>query len=101
MVRDESKLPDDSGEVPKPNGVVGGLIPNHKIVPLLDRKLAKWSKKHLLYSYNIKMKNKRRKRSWSANFGPNDKFWKRGRGADKSFCFNKFAVIEGYTNSIK
>ena len=65
------------------------------------RKLAKWSKKHLLYSYNIKMKNKRRRRSWSANFGPNDKFWKRGRGADKSFCFNKFAVIEGYTNSIK
>ena len=36
VVRDESKLPDDSGEVPKPNGVVDGLIPNHEIVPLLD-----------------------------------------------------------------
>ena len=25
-VRDDPKLPDDSGEVPKPNGVVDGLI---------------------------------------------------------------------------
>ena len=26
LVRDNPKLPDDNGEVPKPNGVVGGLI---------------------------------------------------------------------------
>ena len=37
------KLLDDSGEVPKPDGVVGGLIPGHEIVSLLDGKLVKWS----------------------------------------------------------
>lgn len=34
---------DDNGDVPKPYGVVGGSIPDRKIVSLLDRKLAKWS----------------------------------------------------------
>ena len=43
MVQDDPKLLDDSGEVPKPNGVVGGSIPDHEIVSLLDRKSAKWS----------------------------------------------------------
>ena len=37
MVRDDPKLPDDSGEVPKQIEVVG-LIPGHKIVSLLDGK---------------------------------------------------------------
>jgi hypothetical protein len=42
-VRDDPNLPDDSGEVPKPNRVVGGLIPNCEIVFLLDRKPTRWS----------------------------------------------------------
>ena len=42
-VRDDLKLPDDSGEVPKLNGVVGGSIPNREIVSLLGGKLARWS----------------------------------------------------------
>ena len=37
------KLPYDSGEVPKPNEVVGGSIPGREIVSLLDGKLARWS----------------------------------------------------------
>ena len=36
MVRDDLKLPDDSGEVPKPNGVVGSPIPGCEIISLLD-----------------------------------------------------------------
>jgi hypothetical protein len=32
--RDDPKLLDDSGEVPKPKGVVGGLIPGYEIVYL-------------------------------------------------------------------
>jgi hypothetical protein len=43
MVRYDPKLLDDSEEVPKPNGVVGGSIPGHEIVSLLDGKLVKWS----------------------------------------------------------
>ena len=35
---------DDSGEVPKSNGVVGGSIAGREIVSLLDsKKLARWS----------------------------------------------------------
>ena len=37
QVQDDPKLPDDSGEVPKPHEVVGGLIPGHGIVSLLDK----------------------------------------------------------------
>lgn len=37
QVQDDPKLPDDSGEVPKPHKVVGGLIPGHGIVSLLDK----------------------------------------------------------------
>ena len=36
MVQDDFKLLDDSGEVPKPNGVVGGSILGHEIVSLLE-----------------------------------------------------------------
>jgi hypothetical protein len=36
LVRDEPKLVDDSGALPKLNIVVGGSIPDHEIVPLLD-----------------------------------------------------------------
>ena len=52
MVRDDPELLVDSGEVPKPNGVVGGLIPGRKIVSLLDKKkLAKCSKKKKYYDH--------------------------------------------------
>jgi hypothetical protein len=37
-VQDDPKLPDDSGEVPKSNEVVGSLIPGCKITSLLDIK---------------------------------------------------------------
>ena len=43
MVGDNSKLPDDSGEVPRLNRVVGGSISSYEIVFLLDMKLARWS----------------------------------------------------------
>jgi hypothetical protein len=36
VVRDDRKLLDDSGDIPKPNEVVGGSIPNCEIVSLLD-----------------------------------------------------------------
>jgi len=36
MVRDNPKLLDDNGDVPKPNGVIGDSIPDHKIVSLLN-----------------------------------------------------------------
>jgi hypothetical protein len=39
LVRDDPKVPDDSGEVSKSNGVVGGSIPGHEIASLLDGKL--------------------------------------------------------------
>jgi hypothetical protein len=42
-IRDDPKLPKDSGEVPKLNGVVGGSIPSCEIISLLDEKLAKCS----------------------------------------------------------
>ena len=42
VVQDDPKLLDDSGEVPKPNGVVGNLIPGREIISLLDEKLVKW-----------------------------------------------------------
>ena len=43
LVKDDPKLLDDSGKVPKPNRVVGGLNPRCEIVSLLDKKLAMWS----------------------------------------------------------
>jgi hypothetical protein len=43
VVRDDLKLPDDSGKVPKLNGEVGDSIPGCEIVFLLDGKLARWS----------------------------------------------------------
>jgi len=36
VIQDGPKLQDDSGKVPKPNGVVGGSIPSREIVSLLD-----------------------------------------------------------------
>ena len=45
VVLNDPKLPDDSGEVPKLNGMVGGSKPGHEIVSLLDGKLARWSKR--------------------------------------------------------
>ena len=41
MVRDDLKLPDDIGKVPKLNGVVDGAIPTCAIVFLLDGKLTR------------------------------------------------------------
>ena len=40
MVQDDPKQSDVSGKVTQ---VVGGLIPGHKIISLLDGKLARWS----------------------------------------------------------
>ena len=37
MVRDEPKLPDNSGDAPKPNGMVNCSIPGREVVSLLDR----------------------------------------------------------------
>ena len=42
-VRENPKLQVDNAEVPKPNGVVGGSIPSHEIVSLLDVQLARCS----------------------------------------------------------
>jgi hypothetical protein len=36
MVQDDPKLPDASGKIPKPNGVVGSLIPKCEIIFLFD-----------------------------------------------------------------
>ena len=36
MIWDDPKLPDDNGEVRKPNGVVGGSMLGLEIVSLLD-----------------------------------------------------------------
>ena len=41
-VQDDPKLLDDSGEVPKLNGVIGGSILGREIVSLLDQKLVRW-----------------------------------------------------------
>ena len=38
LVRDDPKLPDDSEDVPNPNGGVGGSIPGCEIFSLLDGK---------------------------------------------------------------
>ncbi len=51
MVRDDPKPPDDSGEKPKPNGLVGGSIPNRRICSLLDKKLIQVAT-HLMCSKN-------------------------------------------------
>jgi hypothetical protein len=53
VVQDGPKLPDDSGEVPKPNIVVGGSILGLDIISLLDGKLVRWTK-HLLYKIFLK-----------------------------------------------
>ena len=38
LVWDDPKLPNDSGEVPEPDGVVGGFIPGRDIFSPLERK---------------------------------------------------------------
>ena len=43
QVRDDPKLLDDCGKVPKLNKLVGGSIPGYEIVSLFDGKLARWS----------------------------------------------------------
>ena len=51
-VRDDPNPPDNSGEVPKLNGVVGGSISDCEIVSLLDGKLATWSSaSYVIYIY--------------------------------------------------
>ena len=35
MLQDDLKLPDDSGKVPKLNGMVGSSIPGYEIISLL------------------------------------------------------------------
>ena len=55
-VRDDPKEPNDSGEVPKPNGVVGGSIPDHEIVSLLDEKTSQVVKRLLCSTNNTTYK---------------------------------------------
>ena len=55
-IRDDLKLPDDSEEVPKLNGVVGGSIPNYEIISLLDGKTSHVVEKHLMCSKKKKEK---------------------------------------------
>ena len=50
LVRDDPKRPNDNGEVPKLNGVVGGSIPGYEIISLLDR--TSQVVKCLMYSQN-------------------------------------------------
>jgi hypothetical protein len=56
LVQDDPKLPDDSGDVPKLNGVVGGSIPSREIISLLEGKQAKWSKAHHVFQQKKKEK---------------------------------------------
>lgn len=42
VVRDDPELPDNSGKVPKPNGMDGSSSPC-EIVSLLDEKIIRWS----------------------------------------------------------
>ena len=56
MVPYNPKLLDDSGEVPKLNGVVGGLIPDCEFISLLDIKTSEVVKCNM-FSQN-KNKNK-------------------------------------------
>jgi len=66
LVRDDRKLPDDRGKVPKSNGVVGGSILSREIVSLLDGKPTKWSS----ISYvPTKRKEKKRKPVQIQSFG--------------------------------
>jgi hypothetical protein len=48
-VRDDPKLHDDSGEVPKPNGQVADSIPGCEIVSLLDGKTSQVVKAQPLF----------------------------------------------------
>jgi hypothetical protein len=50
VVWDDPKLPNDSGEVPKPNKSGGGLIYNRAIVSLLDKKKTNQVVKRLMCS---------------------------------------------------
>ena len=50
LVQNDPKPPDDNGEVPKPNRVVGNSIPDRETVSLLDRKTNQVVK-HLLCSF--------------------------------------------------
>ena len=50
LVQVDPKLPNDNGEVPKPNRVVGGSIPGYKIISLLDMRTIQVVK-HLLCSF--------------------------------------------------
>lgn len=43
MFRDDPKLSDDIGKIPKPNREVSSSIPDSEIISLLNGKLARWS----------------------------------------------------------
>ena len=53
MIRNDPKLLDDSGEIPKPSEVVDGLMHGREIISLLDGKTTQVVK-CLLCSKNIK-----------------------------------------------
>lgn len=58
LVRDDPELPDDSGDVPNLNEVVGGWIPSHEIISPLEGKQAKWSKARHVFQQKKKKKKK-------------------------------------------
>jgi hypothetical protein len=53
VVQDDSKLPNDSGEVPKLNGVVGGSILDVKLSLYLIENLTRWSSTSRVPKYYI------------------------------------------------
>lgn len=57
MVQDDPKLLEDSGEVPRPNGVVGGSIPGHEVSSLLDGKTSQVAMCLLCSQLFLKRKN--------------------------------------------
>ena len=55
VVRDDPKLLDDSGTVPKTNKMVGGSIPDHEIVCILNKKTSQVVKCLLCSKKNTKI----------------------------------------------
>jgi hypothetical protein len=43
LVREDPKLWDDKGKIPKHNKLIGGLITDREMVSLLDEKPTRWS----------------------------------------------------------
>ena len=61
MIRDDPKLSDDNGEVPKPDKVIGGEIFGNDIVSLLDGKTSQVVKTPHVFP---KKKRKKERKRW-------------------------------------